>query len=129
MARITSIEELCEAQTETRSFDCGYWTALKLNSMGMYQWGLLANNSANISAELLDKTQPVGRCYVISKSAMKLLSKDCNSLQGVLVSQTYDEEGKQIIRPSHQERIHHIGAGKPGQKTYAQDLQDNLSCW
>ena len=44
LARITSIEELCEAQTEIdKSFN--YWTALKVNSMGLYQWGHLANNN------------------------------------------------------------------------------------
>jgi len=88
LARITSIEELCEAQTEIRdNSNYGYWTALKRNSMGEYQWGHLVTSTVNVSDELLDKTLP-NRCYVINKSAMKLLSKDCNSLQGVLLSYT-----------------------------------------
>ena len=102
LARITSIEELCEAQAETRmKLNYGYWTALKLNSMGVYQWGHLANNTANVTEELLDRTQPVDRCYVINRSAMKLLSKDCDSLQGVLLSYPDDDDGKQTISSSH----------------------------
>ena len=93
LARITSIEELCEAQAEIdKSFN--YWTALKLNSMGLYQWGHLANNTTKVTEELLDRTEPVDRCYVINKSAMKLLSKDCDSLQGVLLSYPSGGNGK-----------------------------------
>ena len=98
LARITSIEELCKAQAEAqRSFNYGYWTALKRNSMGAYHWGRLANNSANVTEELLERSQPVDRCYVINKSAMKLLSRDCDSLQGVLLSFTDYKDGKQIL--------------------------------
>ena len=96
LAEITSIEELCEAQAESRmEFNYGYWTALKLNSMGLYQLGHVANNTANISEELLDRTEPLDRCYVINRSAMKLLSKKCDSLQRVLTS--YNDDGKQTI--------------------------------
>lgn len=85
LARISSITELCDAQTELQT-DHEYWTALKRNNTGMYQWGHLPNNSANPSTELLENTQPENRCYVISKSAMKLKSKDCGSLQRVLLA-------------------------------------------
>ena len=95
LARITSIEELCEAQAEIgKNSNSGYWTALKLNSNGSYQWGHLANSTPDIKKELLDRTQPLDRCYVITKSAMKLLSKDCNSLQRVLVSHKDDGDSK-----------------------------------
>lgn len=118
LARITSIEELCEAQTEIHEkSNYGYWTALKRNSMGLYQWGHLATSTANVSEELLDKTLP-DRCYVINKSAMKLLSKDCNSLQGVLLSYTYGEDGRQNFSYSNEKPIYHIGSGKPRKKTY-----------
>lgn len=104
LARITSIEELCEAQTEIReNSNYGYWTALKRNSMGVYQWGH-ATSTANVSEKLLDKTRP-DRCYVINKTAMKLLSKDCNSLQGVLLSHTNDEDGRQNFTSSNEKRI------------------------
>jgi len=94
LARIVSIEDLCEAQADAgMEVNYGYWTALKLNSMGAYQWGHLANNTANITEELLDRTQPLDRCYVINRSAMKLLSKECDSLQGVLVSYPDDDDG------------------------------------
>ena len=76
------------------NFSYGYWTALKLNSMGFYQWGHLANNTTNVTKKLLDRTEPVDRCYVITKSAMKLLSKDCDSLQGVLLSYPNGDNGK-----------------------------------
>ena len=106
LASIKNIEQLCEAQTEIdTSFN--YWTALKLNSMGFYQWGRQDNDTTSvIEPELLDRTEPVDRCYVINKSAMKLLSEDCDSLQGVLLSHTNDEGGKQTISSSHQKRIH-----------------------
>ena len=106
LARITSIEDLCEAQAEAHmTFNYGYWTALKRNSEGLYQWGHLANNTTNVTDELLDRTLPVDRCYVINNSAMKLLSKDCDSLQGVLTSNT-DYEGKQKISYSHRKRVY-----------------------
>lgn len=102
LARITSIEELCEAQTEIRdNSNYGYWTALKRNSMGVYQWGHLVTITANVTEKLLDKTLP-DRCYVINKSAMKLLSKDCNSLQGVLLSYTDGEDGRQNFSSSNE---------------------------
>ena len=107
LARIASIEDLCEAQAEQRDHmnsSYGYWTALKLNGNGSYQWGHLANNTANITEGLLDRTEPVDRCYVINRSEMKLLSKDCNSLQGVLLS--YDNDGKHTLSSSQQKRIH-----------------------
>ena len=106
LARIASIEDLCEAQAEARmTFNYGYWTALKRNSEGLYQWGHLANNTANVKKELLDSTQQVDRCYVINKSTMKLLPKDCDSLQRVLTSNT-DYEGKQKIPYSHWKRVY-----------------------
>lgn len=102
LARITSIEELCEAQTEIRdNSNYGYWTALKRNSMGEYQWGHLVTSTVNVSDELLDKTLP-NRCYVINKSAMKLLSKDCNSLEGVLLSYTDGGDGRQNFSSSNE---------------------------
>jgi len=108
LVRITSIEDLCKAQTALPDMNVsyGYWTALKLNSMGVYQWGHLAKNRANVAKELLDKTQPLDRCYVITKSWMKLLSKDCNSLQGVLTSYPCNNCGEQRISSSHQKRIY-----------------------
>ena len=119
LARIASIEDLCEAQAEARmTFNYGYWTALKCNSEGLYQWGHLANNTANVTNELLDRALAVDRCYVINNSAMKLLSKDCNSLQGVLLSYTNNGGGKQTISSSHQKRVNHVRPGKPGQKAY-----------
>ena len=89
LARISSIKQLCDAQVEIQS-DSDYWTALKLNSSGLFQWGLLANTSVNIPAELLDRQEPVDRCYAISKSAMKLKSRDCSSELSVLT--TYEGE-------------------------------------
>ena len=117
LARITSIEDLCEAQAEIDKDNCGYWTALKRNSEDLYQWGHLTNNTANVTKELLDSTQPqqVDRCYVINKSAMKLLPKDCDSIQGVLTSYPDDEGGKQTISSSLQKLVYHISPGKPGQ--------------
>ena len=115
LARITSIEDLCEAQAEIGNVNCGYWTALKRNSKGLYQWGHLANNTANVTEELLDSTQQVDRCYVINKSAMKLLSKDCDSIQGVLKSYPDDDGGKQTISSSLQKLVYLIRPGKPGQ--------------
>ncbi|KAL9962449.1 hypothetical protein ACROYT_G031553 [Oculina patagonica] len=85
LARISSIKELCEAQVEIRT-DNEYWTALRLDNTGTLQWGHLPNNTANISTKLLDKTQPANRCYAINRSAMKLLSKECDSLHGVIIS-------------------------------------------
>ena len=105
LARITSIQELCEAQAEM-DFKYGYWTALKLNSMGSYQWGHLASNTANVPEELLDRTEPVDRCYMINKSEMKLLSKDCNSFQRVLLSYDHGTGGKHTLSSSQQKRIH-----------------------
>ena len=107
LAKIASIEELCEAQAEIR-LNYGYWTALKFNSMGRYQWGHLANNTANITdpEELLDRTEPVDRCYVINRSEMKLLSKDCDSPQRVLLSYRNGADGKHTFSSSHQKRIH-----------------------
>jgi len=107
-----SIEDICDAQAETgMDSSDGYWTALKLNSTGQFQWGHLADNTANIADELLDTTHPWDRCYVINGSAMKLLSKDCDSLQQVLTSYTDpdDSHGKQRISSSHQKHIYHIG--------------------
>ena len=106
LARITSIEDLCEAQAEhgdRMNSNYGYWTALKLDGMGSYQWGHLANNIANITEGLLDRTEP-DRCYVINRSEMKLLSKECDSLQGVLLSHDYD--GKHTLSSSQQKNIH-----------------------
>lgn len=97
LARISSIEELCVAQVEIRT-DHEYWTALRLDNTGTLQWGHLPNNTANITTELLDKTQPANRCYAISRTTMKLLSKDCGSLHGVLTS----NDGEQILTHSHQ---------------------------
>ena len=106
LARITSIEDLCEAQAEQRDNmnpSYGYWTALKLDSMGSYQLGHLASNTVNIAEGLLDRTE-LDRCYVINRSEMKLLSKDCDSLQGVLLSHDYD--GKHTLSSSQQKNIH-----------------------
>ena len=85
VARIESIEQLCDAQTKLSS-DLDYWTALKLNIWDSLQWGPLPNNSANVSREFLDRTKPVDRCYAISKSAMKLKSMNCSSALPVLTS-------------------------------------------
>ena len=85
MARIESIEQLCDAQTKLSS-DLDYWTALKRNNLGLLQWGLLPTNSVDVSPELVDRTGPADRCYAISKSAMKLKSMNCSSALPVLTS-------------------------------------------
>ena len=85
MARIESIEQLCNAQTKLSS-DLDYWTALKRNNLGLLQWGLLPINSVDVSPELVDRTGPADRCYAISKSAMKLKSMNCSSALPVLTS-------------------------------------------
>ena len=85
LAKIDSIGELCEAQRWIKT-NQEYWTALRLDNMGKPQWGLRPNNPANVSKELLDKTQPADRCYVISRSKMKLMSRKCDSLHAVLTS-------------------------------------------
>ena len=85
VARIESIEQLCDAQTKLSS-DLDYWTALKRNNLGLLQWGLLPTNSVDVSLELVDRTGPADRCYAISKSAMKLKSMNCSSALPVLTS-------------------------------------------
>ena len=78
-ARISSIEQLCDVQPEL-SLDSAYWTALKLNSNGSFQWGRVPYISAQVPLEfeLLDNTTSLDRCYAISNSAMKLKSMNCS---------------------------------------------------
>ena len=91
LAKIDSIGELCEAQRWITT-NKEYWTALRLDNMGKPQWGLAPNNPANVSTELLDTTQPANRCYVISRSETKLMSRECDSLHAVLTS--FNVDGK-----------------------------------
>lgn len=91
LARIGSIKELCEAQVDMRSDD-EYWTALRLDNKGRFQWGDLPSNPENISTQLVDTTKLKNRCYVIRRSAMKLLSRDCGSLYGALTSNDGEKE-------------------------------------
>lgn len=77
LARISSIEQLCDVQTEL-SLDSAYWTALKRNSNGSFQWGRVPYISDQVPLELLDNTTSLDRCYAISNSAMKLKSMDCS---------------------------------------------------
>ena len=97
LARIASVDELCDAQTfisETES-QYEFWTALKRSNDGHYKWGL-SNESANLRNRdiLLDETQPA-YCYAMDKFVMKLKSKDCNSLlHGFVVYYDDDEDGK-----------------------------------
>ncbi|XP_066023553.1 adhesion G protein-coupled receptor L2-like isoform X1 [Pocillopora verrucosa] len=93
VARIESIEQLCDAQTKLSS-DLDYWTALKRNNLGLLQWGLLPTNSVDVSLELLDRTGPADRCYAISKSAMKLKSMNCSSALPVLTSYPREDPGQ-----------------------------------
>ena len=93
-AKISNMDELCDAQTASGlKTDQYYWTALRRDNKGNYHWRL--NRSANLveSTQLLDETQP-GLCYAISKSAMKLKSRNCSITQGVLLEHIDDQEGK-----------------------------------
>ena len=47
LARISSIEQLWDVQPEL-SLDSAYWTALKLNSNGSFQWGRVPYISAHL---------------------------------------------------------------------------------
>lgn len=85
LARISSIEQLCDVQPEL-SLDSAYWTALKLNSNGSFQWGRVPYISAQVPLELLDNTTSLDRCYAISNSAMKLKSMDCSVRLPVVAS-------------------------------------------
>ena len=86
-ARISSIEQLCDVQPEL-SLDSAYWTALKLNSNGSFQWGRVPYISAHLPLllELLDNTTSLDRCYAISNSAMKLKSMNCSVRLPVVAS-------------------------------------------
>ena len=99
LARIASVDELCDAQTSISDQDSHeFWTALKRSNDGQYKWGLSLNESANLRNRdiLFDETQP-GYCYAMDRFVMKLKSKDCNSLlRGVLT--TYEEDGKRRPR-------------------------------
>ena len=77
LARISCIEQLCDVQPDL-SLDYAYWTALKRNSNGSFQWGRVPYISAQVPLELLDNTTSLDRCYAISNSAMKLKSMDCS---------------------------------------------------
>ena len=85
--RISSIEQLCDVQPDL-SLDSAYWTALKLNSNGSFQWGRVPYISAHLPLplELLDNTTSLDRCYAISNSAMKLKSMDCSVRLPVVAS-------------------------------------------
>ena len=85
LARISSIEQLCDVQPEL-SLDSAYWTALKLNSNGSFQWGRVPYISAQVPLELLDNTTSLDRCYAISNSAMKLKSMNCSVRLPVVAS-------------------------------------------
>ena len=86
IARVSSIEQLCDAQAEL-SLDSSHWTALRINDRDLFQWGLSSNNSVQVPlGGLLDVRQPLDRCYAISKSVMKLKSMDCNIGLPVLLS-------------------------------------------
>ncbi|XP_022805247.1 uncharacterized protein LOC111342433 [Stylophora pistillata] len=82
LASIGSIEQLCEAQADliknSQPYSNFFWTALRLDSQGSFQWGLPPNNSAQVPLELLDRTQLFDRCYAISKSMMQLKSLNCS---------------------------------------------------
>ena len=86
-ARISSIEQLCDVQPQLR-LDSAYWTALKRNSNGSFQWGRVPYISAHLPLplELLDNTTSLDRCYAISNSAMKLKSMDCSVRLPVVAS-------------------------------------------
>ena len=93
LARIASVDKLCDAQTYIFDVEREFWTALKRYNEGQYKWGL-SNESANLRDReiLLDETQP-GYCYSMDKLVMKLKSTDCNSLlNGYLLER--EENGK-----------------------------------
>ncbi|XP_068735985.1 adhesion G protein-coupled receptor L4-like isoform X3 [Montipora capricornis] len=83
LAKISTLDQLCDAQTSFRDPNREYWTALRLTGDGKCQWGL--NNSAiwENCYQVLEKSQP-GKCYVISKYPMKLQPRSCNSSKNVL---------------------------------------------
>jgi len=116
-AKISNMDELCDAQTASGlKTDQYYWTALRRDNKGNYHWGL--NRSATLvePAQLLDETQP-GLCYAISKSAMKLKSRNCSIAQGVLLEHIDDQEDSNSSLPySHQCRQYKI----------SKCLQDNI---
>ena len=60
LARISSIEQLCDVQPEL-SLDSAYWTALKLNSNGSFQWGRVPYISAHLPCEITIFHLIVGR--------------------------------------------------------------------
>ena len=92
LARISNVDELCDAQMSLKEDKREYWTALMRNSDGQYQWGQGHGSPASIDpVELLDNTQN-DSCYAISTSSVKLKSRDCNSLKGVLTS--YNDTGQ-----------------------------------
>ncbi|XP_068705881.1 adhesion G-protein coupled receptor D1-like isoform X2 [Montipora foliosa] len=83
LAKISTLDQLCDAKTYFRDPNREYWTALRLTGDGECQWGL--NNSAirENCSEVLEESQP-GQCYVISKYPMKLQPRSCNSSKNVL---------------------------------------------
>ncbi|XP_068719934.1 adhesion G protein-coupled receptor L4-like [Montipora capricornis] len=83
LAKISTLDQLCDAKTFFHDPNREYWTALRLTADGKCQWGL--NNSAiwENCNEVLEESQP-GQCYVISKYPMKLQPRSCNSSKSVL---------------------------------------------
>lgn len=92
LAKITTLNELCDAKVFLRNTSGKYWTALRLTKDGKCQWTTLNDTSVRTNCtELLDQVQP-GQCYVISIYPMKLQPQDCSNANQIL--QEVDSPGK-----------------------------------
>lgn len=96
LASVTNVGQLCDAQAELLKGSWpDYWTALRVNSRGSFEMGLLPYNSTRVPFELLDKKEPWDRCYAISRSVMELKSMNCDTKLPYLISY----EGIEFIIP------------------------------
>ena len=83
LAKLSTLDEVCDAQTYIRDPKHEFWTALRLTADGKCQWGL--DNSSNLENcnELFEEAQP-DQCYIIRKYPMKLQPRICNSSKSEL---------------------------------------------